>query len=117
MAPDAAPPSDSQDKPKHRAWFQSWDDPSERYELDEVVYNDRNGGLLQVVHDTDELKKTPAAEWRRLFQERAAKNQWPYGSGVWGYKEWVLPEVDPPSAIKSAGNKDCFSMSSLFSKG
>ena len=33
-------------------------DPSERYALDEVVYTARDGGLLQVVHDLDELRKT-----------------------------------------------------------
>ena len=34
-------------KPNYRAWFQSLADPSERYPLDEVVYSDRNGGLLE----------------------------------------------------------------------
>ena len=32
-------------------------DPAERYALDEVVYTDRDGGLLQVVHDMDELRE------------------------------------------------------------
>ena len=42
-------------------------DSSERYELDEVVYRDSTGGLLQVVHDMDELRKTSADEWKDLF--------------------------------------------------
>ena len=41
-----------------RAWFQSIRDPQERYELDEIVYTDQSGGLLQVVHDMEALKKT-----------------------------------------------------------
>ena len=73
-------------KPVHRAWFESFHDPSERYELDEVVYTARDGGLLQVVHDMDELRKTSAEEWRALFEQRAHKSEWPYGSGVWGKK-------------------------------
>jgi len=86
-------------KPVHRAWFQSLADPSERFELDEIVYTDRAGGLLQVVHDMEELKKTPAAEWKRLFEARGHKNDWPYGSGVWGKKEWVLPGIDNENVV------------------
>jgi len=81
-------------KPNYRAWFESLADPSERYALDEVVYTDRQGGLLQVVHDMAELKKTSAQDWKQLFETRGHRNSWPYGSGVWGKKEWVLPEVD-----------------------
>jgi threonine synthase len=86
-------------KPRHRAWFEALHDPAERYRLDEVVYTARDGGLLQVVHDMDELRKTPGAAWRRLFEERAHKNEWPYGSGVWGKKEWVCPEIDNENVV------------------
>ncbi len=86
-------------KPNYRAWFQSLADPSERYPLDEVVYSDRNGGLLEVVHDLGELRKTSAAEWRKKFEDRGHRNVWPYGSGVWGLKEWVLPEVENDNVV------------------
>ena len=82
------------DKPRYRAWFQSIRHAEECYPLDEVVYTDGEGGLLQVVHDMGELRKTPPADWKRLFEERARKTEWPYGSGVWGKKEWVLPEIE-----------------------
>jgi threonine synthase len=29
----------------------------------------------------------------RLFDERYKTGQWPYGSAIWGKKEWVLPEI------------------------
>jgi threonine synthase len=86
-------------KPHYRAWFQSLRDAGERYALDEVVYTDRRGGLLQVVHDREELAKTPAHEWKRLFENRAHKNEWPYGSGVWGKKEWVLPGLENENIV------------------
>ena len=96
-------------KPRHRAWFEALHDPSERYGLDEVVYTARDGGLLQVVHDMDELRKTPAAGWKRLFEERAHKTEWPYGSGVWGKKEWVLPDLDPDHVVSMyEGNSNLF---------
>jgi threonine synthase len=97
------------EKPVCRAWFESLRDPGERYPLDDIVYTDREGGLLQVVHDLDELKKTAAVEWKRIFRERSHQNEWPYGSGVWGYKEWVLPEVDDDNIVSMyEGNTNLF---------
>jgi threonine synthase len=87
------------DKPQYNAWFESLSDPSERYALDEIVYTDRQGGLLQVVHDMDELKKTSAEEWRQTFERRGRRNEWPYGSGVWAKKEWVLPGIDNDNVV------------------
>ncbi len=87
------------DKPQYRAWFESLGDPGERYGLDEIVYTARDGELLQVVHDMEELRKTSASEWKSLFERRARKNEWPYGSGVWGKKEWVLPGIDNDNVV------------------
>jgi threonine synthase len=63
------------------------------------VYTDSQGGLLQVVHDMEELKKTSAEEWREMVSKRARRNEWPYGSGVWQLKEWVLPEIDNENVV------------------
>ncbi len=82
-----------------RAWFASINDPAERYALDEVVYTARDGALLQVVHDHDALAATSGEQWKRLFEARAHRNEWPYGSGVWGKKEWVCPEIDNENII------------------
>lgn len=86
-------------KPQYRAWFESLHDGDERYGLDEIVYTARDGGLLRVVHDMDELGKTSAQEWKELLARRARRNEWPYGSGVWGMKEWVLPEIDNQNIV------------------
>ena len=86
-------------KPQPRAWFQSLANADERYGLDEVIYTDRDGGLLQVVHDMDELKKTSADEWKQIFEGRVGRTEWPHGSGVWGKKEWVLPEIQPDNVV------------------
>ena len=51
------------------------------------------GGLLQVVHDIDALRDRSGPSWMQLFDERYRQNSWPYGSGVWGKHEWVMPEV------------------------
>ncbi len=81
------------EKPFYHSWFQSIHDPNERFELDEIVYQASDGALLEVVHDKDELRKTSAEDWKSLFRQRNLVNDFPYGSGVWGKKEWVLPNI------------------------
>jgi threonine synthase len=51
------------------------------------------GGLLQVVHDMEKLRDRTGPVWMKLFDERYRLNKWPYGSGVWGKREWVMPQV------------------------
>ncbi len=51
------------------------------------------GGLLEVAHDTQALGSRERAQWKKLFDERYMRSEWPYGSGVWGKREWVMPEV------------------------
>jgi threonine synthase len=45
-----------------------------------------------VSHDMDALRDRSAAAWMKLFDDRYRCHQWPYGSGVWGKKEWIMPE-------------------------
>ncbi len=97
------------EKPRYRAWFQSIDDPGERYELDEIVYRSRTGALLEVVHDLAELRKTPADEWKRRFEGRQHVTRWPFGSGVWGKQEWVLPQIHDNNVVSMfEGNTNLF---------
>ncbi len=94
---------------EYRAWFQSIRDPSERYSLDEVVYKAKDGALLEVVHDLEALRKVPADEWKAMFESRRSSNEWPYASGVWGKKEWVLPELDSENVVSMyEGNSNLF---------
>ena len=49
------------------------------------------GGLLDVEHDMEALAIYGPDYWKALFDQRVGKTTWPYGSGVWSKKEWVLP--------------------------
>ncbi len=51
------------------------------------------GDLLEVSHDLDGLSDRSAGAWMRLFDERYKRTNWPYGSAVWGKKEWVCPDI------------------------
>jgi threonine synthase len=50
-------------------------------------------GLLQVSHDVDALSHRSAVAWMRLFDDRYKRTTWPFGSSVWGKKEWVCPGI------------------------
>ena len=84
------------------AWFQCVNGCSGRYPLNQVIYRcpDCNS-LLEVTHDIDKLKKRSAQEWNNIFDERYRKNEWPYGSSVWGKKELVCPAVDNENIVST----------------
>jgi threonine synthase len=45
----------------------------------------------------------------KLFDDRWMRTQWPYGSGVWGKREWVAPEVPDDSIVStSEGGSNVF---------
>ncbi len=78
----------------YSARFQCVAGCSGSYALDEVIYKcPRCGELLEVRHDIAALGDRSAAGWMRLFDDRYKRTQWPYGSGVWGKKEWIAPHV------------------------
>jgi threonine synthase len=55
------------------------------------------------------LKQRSADEWKELFDHRIRTTTWPYGSGVWGKKEWVSPEVDNENVVSMyEGHTNCF---------
>src|SRR5258708_29756588 len=35
----------------------------------------------------------------KLFDDRYKRTAWPYGSGVWGKKEWVAPQLDESNIV------------------
>ena len=82
----------------------------EEYSLDEVIYRSKTGALLDVQHDMAALRKAgDGAYWRNLFDSRVGKTTWPYGSGVWSKKEWVLPEIDDDDIVSVfEGNSNLF---------
>ena len=85
---------------KYSCWFQSIENPEYKYDIDEVIYRcPKTGSLLEVEHDLDELKKETPKYWKDLFDSRYRKQSWPYGSGVWGKKEWVVPFIEDKNIV------------------
>src|SRR2546428_5064179 len=79
----------------YRAWFQCINpECGATYPLNRIVYQGEGcHSLLEVRHDLEALARRDAKGWMNLFEDRYKSNLWPYGSGVWGKKEWLLPEI------------------------
>jgi threonine synthase len=85
----------------YRAWFQCINlQCHASYPLNTVIYRCKTcGSLLEVQHDLQALARRDAKAWIKLFDKRYKSTEWPYGSGVWGKKEWVLPQIDNESIV------------------
>ena len=81
-------------------WYQNINDENKRYPIEEILYRcPETGNLLEVVHDIDALKSYSPEYWKDKFDSRYRKQSWPYGSGVWGKKEWVVPFIEDKNIV------------------
>lgn len=86
-------------KTKFSVNFQCMDCNSQ-YSIDEILFRcPKCNGLLDVVHNLDHIKKISSNEWKELFDNRFRSGEYPYSSGVWGKKEWVLPELKEENIV------------------
>jgi threonine synthase len=85
----------------YRAWFQCINPQcGATYPLNSIVYQCKScHSLLEVQHDLKALKRHSAATWKKIFAKRYMGNEWPYGSGVWGKKEWILPNIESDNVV------------------
>ena len=84
----------------YQSWYECVRGCGRKYSIYDVVYRcEECGGLLDVVHDISALKDRNPAQWKELFDGRIRTNEWPYGSGVWGKKEWICPQVNDENIV------------------
>ena len=80
---------------RYAAHFQCIAGCPDKISLNTVIYRCPScDNLLEVIHDVEALKDRSPQSWISLFNERYRTSEFPYGSGVWGKKEWILPEID-----------------------
>ena len=78
----------------YRAHFRCFAGCPGTFPLTEAIYRCPTcDGLLEVHHDIDALRDKKASEWRSIFDLRYRGHEFPYGSGVWGKREWIAPQV------------------------
>lgn len=91
-------------------YFRCFNGCEGRYSVFEVMYRcPKCNSLLEVHHNRDPLKKKTAQQWKEILDSRASTTQWPFGSGVWGMKEWVIPSMDDDNVVSmNEGNTNLF---------
>jgi threonine synthase len=96
--------------PRYRATFRCFNGCPGEHALTTPIYRCPTcDGLLAVEHDMRALGDRSATEWKRLFDERYMRTTWPYGSGVWGKREWVAPDVSDDAIVStSEGGSNLF---------
>lgn len=78
----------------YRAFFRCIGGCPGEYPLNEIIYQcPKCQDLLEVAHDIEPLRMTSPNEWKDIFDSRFMRTFWPYGSGVWGKKEFICPDV------------------------
>ena len=84
----------------YQAWFRCTNGEHGQWPLEEVLYRCPTcNSLLEVAHDLNALRARSPSAWMKLFDERYKRTAWPYGSGVWGKKEWVAPQLDDGNVV------------------
>lgn len=85
---------------QYQAWFRCTSGEHGQWSLEEVLYRCPTcNGLLEVAHDLNALRARSPSAWMRLFEERYKRTTWPYGSGVWGKKEWIAPQLEDANVV------------------
>lgn len=81
-----------------------------RHSIYDVIYRcPKCGSLLEVHHERQPLRDRNAYKWQQLFDSRASTTNWPYGSGVWGMREWVIPDLRDENVVSMCeGNTNLF---------
>ena len=83
---------------------------SAKHSIFEVIYTCPScGSLLEVHHEREPLRTRTTDQWKELFTSRIGTTKWPYGSGVWGMREWVVPSLADENIVSMfEGNTNLF---------
>ncbi len=81
-----------------------------KYSIYDVIYRcPKCNSLLEVHHEREPLLRKDAGKWRQLFDSRVSTSHWPYGSGVWAMREWVIPDLQDENVVSMCeGNTNLF---------
>ena len=91
-------------------YFRCFAGCSGKHSVYDVIYRcPECGSLLEVYHEREPLRKTNKYKWKQLFDSRASTTNWPYGSGVWSMREWILPNLADENVVSMCeGNTNLF---------
>lgn len=81
-----------------------------KHSIYDVIYRcPKCNSLLEVHHERKPLSQRNPYQWQQLFDSRASTTHWPFGSGVWGMREWVIPDLRDENVVSmNEGNTNLF---------
>ncbi len=100
----------SSDLTDQRVYFRCFAGCEGKHSIYDVLYRcPKCNSLLEVYHDREPLQNRNAYKWQQLFDSRASTTNWPFGSGVWGMREWVIPDLRDENVVSMCeGNTNLF---------
>ena len=106
-ATEIAPQKQTDDQ---NVYFRCFAGCSQKHSVYDVIYRcPECGSLLEVYHEREPLRQTNAYKWKQCFDSRASTTTWPYGSGVWSMREWILPNLADENVVSMCeGNTNLF---------
>ena len=106
-ATEIAPQKQTDDQ---NVYFRCFAGCSQKHSVYDVIYRcPECGSLLEVYHEREPLRQTNAYKWKQRFDSRASTTMWPYGSGVWSMREWILPNLADENVVSMCeGNTNLF---------
>ncbi|MHA1298916.1 MAG: threonine synthase [Candidatus Helarchaeota archaeon] len=82
------------------------------YPINQIIYKcEKCSSLLDIIHDIEELKEK---NLKQVFDKRWKSREFPYMSGVWRYKELILPVDNKFIISRPEGNTNLYSSPSLL---
>lgn len=93
-----------------RVYFRCFAGCEGKHSIYDVIYRCPTcNSLLEVYHEREPLRTRNAYKWQQLFDSRASTTNWPFGSGVWGMREWVIPDLRDENIVSMCeGNTNLF---------
>ena len=98
------------DKSTDNVYFRCFAGCEGKHSIYDVIYRcPKCDSLLEVHHERESLGSRNPGQWQQLFDSRASTTVWPYGSGVWGMREWVIPSLRDENVVSMCeGNTNLF---------
>lgn len=82
-----------------RSYLAPIDGSGDKTSVFEPRFDDGKGGLVDVFHQIAPLQDMDAEMWRVVMRARMGSTRATDRSGVWRYREWVMPELDEKDMI------------------
>lgn len=110
MSVDVSPSASKNETAQPSVYFRCFAGCEGKHSIYDVIYRcPKCNSLLEVHHEREPLRERNPYKWQQLFDSRSSTTNWPFGSGVWGMREWVIPDLHDDNIVSmNEGNTNLF---------